>query len=269
MRLRSIALIPAHGAGLDEALASTADAIAFALTDTAVPVQELRRAAADGLARVAGVGKTGIVILNHPRTKLLRDDVDALSGPNLSAVFFPHAVDPQDVRDLAVLLREFELARGIEPGCTTVFPVIDTARGLIRCVEIVQAAPRVGGLVFDARAYAADVGARAEENGPRLAYARGALVAAARAFEKRPLVVSEPLQLPHLAQYGFAGVVLPDARAASLANAAFSPSAHASQLAQHQVDAYEAARSEGAWVARLGSQVVDAHTARKARQSLE
>lgn len=269
MRLRSIALIPAHGAGLEEALASAADAIAFTLTDTAVPVEDLRRAAADGLARVAEVGKTGVAILNHPRTKLLRDDVDALSGPNLSLVLLPHAVDPQDVRDLAVLLREFELARGLEPGCTTVFPVIDTARGLIRAVEIVQAAPRVGGLVLDARAYAADAGARGEENGPRLSYARGAVVAAARAFEKQPLVVAEPLQLPHLAQYGFAGVLLPDARAASLANAAFSPTAYTFGLAQQQVAAYDAARAEGAWVGRLGSQVVDAHTARKARQTLE
>ena len=269
MRLRTIAPIPAHGAGLEEALASAADAIAFTLTDSTVPVEDLRRAAVDGLARVAEVGKTGVAILNHPRTKFLRDDVDALSGPNLSVVLLPHTVDPQDIRDLAVLLREFELARGIEPGCTTVFPVIDTARGLIRCVEIVQAAPRVGGLVFDARAYAADAGARAEENGPRLAYARGAVVAAARAFEKQPLVVAEPLQLPHLAQYGFAGVLLPDARAASLANAAFSPPAHVAELAQRQVTAYETARADGAWVARLGSQVIDAHTARKARQILD
>ena len=269
MRLRSIALIPAHGAGLQEALASTTDAIAFTLTDTAVSIQDLRRSAVDGLSRVSQAGKTGVAVLNHPRTKLLRDDVDALTGPHLSAVFLPHTVDPQDVRDLAVLLREFELARGLEPGSVTVFPVIDTARGLIRAVEIVQAAPRVGGLVFDASAYAADVGARAEENGPRLAYARGAVVAAARAFEKRPLVISEPLQLPHLAQYGFAGVLLPDARASSLANAAFTQPPHSLLLAQRQVAAYDAARAEEAWVARLESHVVDAHTARKARQILE
>ncbi len=269
MLLRSIAFVPAHGAGLQEAIASTADAVAFTLADTAVSVQDLRRAASDGLARVAEVGKGGMAILNHPRTRLLRDDVDCLTSANLKAVFLPHSVDPQDVRDLAVLLREFELARGLEPGDIAIFPVIDTARGLVRAVEIVQAAPRVGGLVFDARAYAADCGARAEENGPRLAYARGAVVAAARAFEKRPLVVSEPLQLPHLAQYGFAGVLLPDARAASLANAAFSPPAHVLELAQRQAAAYDAARAEGAWVARLGAQVVDAHTARKARQILE
>lgn len=269
MLLRSIALLPAHGAGIEEALASTADAIAFTLADASVSVDDLRRAAGDGLARAADAGKAGIIIVNHPRTRLLREDIEALAGPHLRAVILPHTVDPQDVRDLAVLLREFELARGVEPGEIAVLPVIDTARGLIRAVEIVQAAPRVAGLVFDARAYAVDCGARAEESGPRLAHARGAVVAAARAFEKRPIVVSEPLQLPHLAQYGFAGVLLPDSRAASLANAAFTPAGHVIELARRQVAAYDAARGEGAWVARLGNQVVDAHIARKARQILE
>ncbi|MEO6398846.1 MAG: aldolase/citrate lyase family protein [Tepidiformaceae bacterium] len=269
MRLRSIAQVPSHGAGLEESITSVAEAVAFTLADSTVSIEELRRVALGGLARVAAADKQGIVIVNHPRTRLLRDDIQALTGPHLKAVILPHAVDPQDVRDLAVLLREFELASGIEPGAVAVLPVIDTARGLLRAVEIVQAAPRVGGLIFDSRAYAADVGARAEENGPRLAYARGAVIAAARGFEKLPIVSAEPLQLTHLAQYGFAGALLSDYRAAATANAAFTPLSHNVELSRRQVEAYESARSGEAWVARLGNQVVDAHTARKARQALE
>lgn len=262
-------MIPTHGAGLDEALASGADAIAFTLAESSAPVQDLRRAAAEGLARVAEAGKQGLVVVNHPRTQLLRDDIDAILGPNLAAVLLPHAVDPQDVRDLAVALREFELHREIEPGSVAAFPVIDTARGVLRAAEIVHAAPRVGGLVFDSAAYAHDIGARLEEDGPRLAFARGAVVAAARAFEKRPLVGAEPLQLLHLAQYGFAGALLADSRAAGSANAAFTPTSAQQERASQQVAAYDGARGEGAWVARLGNQVIDAHTARKARQVLE
>lgn len=269
MPLRSIVVIPAHRAGLDEALVSAADAVAFTLTDTFVPLAELRRLASVGLARVAEAGKVGLAIVNHPRTRLLHDDVHALVGSHLGGVILPHSVDPQDVRDLAVALRELELRHGIEPGEIAAYPVIDTARGLLRAAEIVHAAPRVAGLVFDSRAYAQDVGARQEEQGPRLSYARGAVVAAARAFEKRPLVAAEPLQIASLAQHGFAGAVLTDARAVPQANAAFTPSAVAVELAGRQVEVYDAARGEGAWVARLGSQVVDAHTARKARQVLE
>lgn len=269
MPLRSIVVIPAHGAGLDEALVSSADGVAFTLTDTSVSLAELRRLASLGLARVAEAGKTGLAIVNHPRTQLLRDDVHALVGSHLKGVILPHSVDPQDIRDLAVALRELELRHGIEPGEIAAYPVIDTARGLLRAAEIVHAAPRVAGLVFDSRAYAQDVGARQEETGPRLSYARGAVVAAARAFEKRPLVAAEPLQIASLAQYGFAGALLSDARAVPQVNAAFTPAAAVMDVAKQQTEAYDAARTEGAWVARLGKQVVDAHSARKARQVLE
>ena len=269
MPLRSIVLIPAHGAGLDEALASAADAIAFTLAGTTVAVAELRRLACDGLARVTAAGKSGFAIVNHPRTQMLRDDAAALVGPNLRGVLLPHAVDPQDVRDLAVVLREFELQRGMEPGDIAAFPIIDTARGVLRAEEIVHAAPRVGGLVFDSASYARDIGARQEEHGPRLSFARGAVVAASRAFEKRPLVAAGSLQSSHLAQYGFAGAVIVDARTVAQVNAAFTPSSAALEVARAQAQAYDEARTRGAWVASLGPQVVDAHTARKARQSLE
>ena len=95
--------------------------------------------------------KVVIVALNPPRTKLIRDDTDAVRTKDGKALVLHHAVEPQDVRDTAVLLREFELNRDIEPGDTQIFPVVDTARGLMRAGDIASAAPRVGGLVFHSR----------------------------------------------------------------------------------------------------------------------
>lgn len=269
MALRSIVAIPVSGAGVDEALASAADGLLLTLADDSRPVGALRLEAAAALARISEAGKSGMVIVNHPRTQLLRDDLDAIVGPQLKAVILPHALEPQDVRDMAVLLREFELNRGIEPGDIAVFPMMDTARGLLRAAEIAQAAPRVGGLVFGPYGYARDVGARHEQRGPRLSYARGAVVAASRAFDQRPLVVADGLELLHLAQYGFAGAILPDARGVVAANLAFTPPAPALERARSHVTAYDAARGEGAWVARSGGEIVDSHAARKARRLLE
>lgn len=269
MGLRSIVAIPVDGSGLEEALASAADAVLLTLADESRPVGALRLAASAALARVADAGKSGMVIVNHPRTQLLRDDLDAVVSPHLTAVVLAHALEPQDVRDLAVLLREFELNRGIEPGEIAAFPMIDTARGLLRAGDIAQAAPRVGGLVFGSYGYARDTGARHEQRGPRLSYARGAVVAASRAFDQRPLVVADGLELLSLAQYGFAGAILPDARGVMAANAAFAPPAAAVERARAHVAAYDAARGEGAWVARVGAEIVDSHAARKARRLLE
>ncbi len=266
MRLRSIVRISPDTPGIEEALASPADAILWTVADPSRPAGDLRNDARAGIGRAAEAGKSTLVAVNHPRTRMLRDDIEGVVMPGLSAVFLTHAVEPQDVRDVAVLLREFETARGIEPGTVAVFPVIDSARGLMRAGEIAAAAPRVGGLVFASAAYARDIGARDEQSGPRLAFARGAVVAAARAIDGQPLVDSGPLQLRELAQYGFSGAIVANGPAAGLANAAFTPTAAALERAQAEISAYDAARAEGAWVARLGGEVVDASVARRARQ---
>jgi len=269
MRIRSTILIPASGEGLDEALASEADAIALTLNDARKAVGTLRSAATVALPRIRAAGKLAVAIVNHPRTELLRDDLDALVTPDLSAVFLPHASEPQDVRDLAVLLREFEYTRGIEPGTVAAFPVIDSAVGLLRAVEIAGAAPRVGGLVFDAAGYAEDIHARHEEHGPRLAYARGLVVAAARAHGGLPLTRVSGLDLLIQAHTGFAGAVLPDGRAAGAANSVFAPIPTTVERLQAEAKAYEAAHADGATVARLGLRVVDSPRARSALQRLD
>lgn len=266
MRLRTTLAVPADGARLDEALASAADAIAVTLNGDDFPVAGLRRAALDALPRIRASGKLAFVVVNHPRTRLLRDDLDAVVTTDLSGVVLPFAVEPQDVRDLAVLLREFEYGRGIEPGAVMAFPAIDTARGLLRAGEIAQAAPRVAGLIFDSHRYARDVGARDEEEGPRLAYARGAVVAAARAHSLTPLVACEGMAVRVLAQYGFGGAVFADVAHVAVANVAFTPGATARERAEAHLAAYETARAAGDWVATHRGEVVDRGKARKAEQ---
>ena len=270
MRLRSIVRVGPGGALLDAALASAADGVLLTVADSlAGDAHALRTAAREAIPRIADAGKAALVTVNHPRTRMLRDDVDAIVMPGLAGVFLVHAVTPQDVRDLAALLREFEIGRGVEPGTVRAFPVIDGARGLVRAFEIADAAPRVAGVVFASDAYVEDIGARAEESGPRLAYARGAVVAAARAVDALPLVQASAMQLRDLAHYGFAGAILADEASVTLANPAFTPTAAALERSAIAAAAYDGARAEGAWVARSGETVIDASRARRARQVSE
>lgn len=269
MRLRSIVSIPASGEGFAGALESQADAVLLTLADDVLPVEELRSRAMEAVTRIAETGKAALVTVNHPRTRFTRDDIDAVLSGAVKGVLIPHAHEPQDVRDLAVLLREFELKRGIEPGDTALFPVIDTARGLMRAGDIAGAAPRVDGLVFHSRHYAHDIGARDEQRGDRLAYARGKVVATARAIGGQPLIVADGMESQYLAQYGFAGVVTREVRNVPAANAAFTP--HDEIRSQHQqaLERFEQARIEGMWVARHGERVVDSAAARRARRFVE
>ena len=269
MTLRSIVRIGSAGEGLSEALASEADAILLTTATDARPAASLRNTAREAMHAASEAGKQAFVLVNHPRTQLLRDDLDMLTAPELAGVFLNHTVEPQDLRDSAVLLREFELARDIEPGAVAVYAMVDSARALVRAGDLMHATSRVAGLVFESDGYARDVGARAEESGPRLAYARGAVVAAARAADGLPLVTAGPLGARELAQYGFAAAILPDCAGVAQVNMAFSAGQAAKERAERHVQRYEAARAEGLWVARDGADVVDASSARRARQVLD
>ncbi|MGE0599365.1 MAG: aldolase/citrate lyase family protein [Dehalococcoidia bacterium] len=269
MRLRSILSIPAGGAGLSEALESQADAVLLTLADDILPVADLRTAAIEATKQATEAGKTVLIAVNHPRTKMLRDDIEAVLSPSVKAIVLHHATEPQDIRDTAVLLREFELKRDIEPGDTEIFPVIDTARGLVRSADIAAAAPRVGGLVFHSRNYAHDVGARDEQRGDRLAYARGQVVAVSRAYGGQPLVVADGLESQYLSQYGFAGVILRETRNVPAANAAFTPYDEIRNQHQQALERFEQARIAGALVARHGDRIVDSAAARRARRVVE
>ncbi len=267
MRLRSI-LRARPGDSLDAALEADANAILLSLTDETQPIEALRAAAAEAIERVAEAGKTPLVAVNHPRTQLTRGDLDAITGPRLAAILLPHCTEPQDVRDTAVILREFEHTRDIEPGQVALFPVIDTARGLLRAAESLAAAPRTAGLVLTSEPFARDIGARYEESGPRLAHARGSVVAAAAAHETVALIDGSSLELRDMANYGFAGAVLDDARLVTVANDVFSPTDTVVKRARADIEAYES-RDEGAWVARRDGMVVDAPRARQARRTLD
>jgi citrate lyase subunit beta/citryl-CoA lyase len=269
VRLRSVVTVRAGESPAADLLASEADALLLHVAEAGRPVGALRLAAAEAMSAAADARKLVLLLVNHPRTRLLRDDLDALVAPACTAVLIHHTSEPQDVRDAAVLLREFEYQRDIEPGAIALFPVIDQARGLARIHEIAAAAPRVGGIVFDADGYARDIGARAEEQGPRLAFARGLAVAAARAVDGLPLVSGAHLELRHHAQYGFAGAIVSDLASVALANTSFTPTEAQVARARELRDAYAAARAEGLVVGRAGNELADAPAARKARQVLE
>ena len=243
-------LVLAGPADLDEALGSTCDAIVIDLADERIDDIGRRSWTRDACEKAHESEKRAVVRINHPKSPHARRDLNGVATEHLDAVILPHATEPQDVRDLGVLLREFEHTRDIEPGRVAVFPTIDTARGLLRAHDIATAVPRVEGLVFDGARYARDVGARSEEVGHRLSYARGALVAAARAAGGLPLVASEGTEFRQLSHYGFAGVLLSSAKAAVTAAAAFAPSAGDLKHAEGTVAAFDAARADGDQIGR-------------------
>ena len=250
------------------AISAQPDAILISLTQSEVDIKIQRERAELVLSATSKAGIYTIGVPNHPRTGLLRSDLNAIVSNDLKAIFLPDIGEPQDIRDAAVLLREFELARGFEPGTISLFPIIRSARALLRAFEIVSAAPRVGGLILDIDGYAHDVRARFEQRGSRLAWARGNAVAVARALIKLPIVKGDDLELRELANTGFEGVIFEDPKMVTAVNDVFTPTDTEIEDA-HAVRRAFTVKDENALVARLGGSFIDEYKARKAEQIID
>src|SRR5690554_5162996 len=98
--LRTVIVAGGSAGEADAALDSAADAVAVDLAGPA-DVEAARKAAASTIGRAAEAGKPALAIVNHPRTRLLRDDIDAVVSSGLRAVII-NCLEPQDVRDTAV-----------------------------------------------------------------------------------------------------------------------------------------------------------------------
>jgi citrate lyase beta subunit len=203
------------------ALASPAEAVLLDLARC--PGEEARREAGYVISgRPAGRVWALINRLDGPGGE---DDCAALVGPGLAGVFLPDARGPQDIRDLGVVLRQREMAAGIEPGAVLAVPVVQSARGILRLADIAEASPRLAGLAIDRGALARDLSGGVEGFGAK--YAAGELAVVARAFKLAAVeasACSEGKQASDLAKVrndGYGAAVVASAEEASLVNHLF------------------------------------------------
>jgi len=182
--LRSLLFVPAGDARKTErALASAADAVILDLEDALAGDQKAgaRQAAGEVVARAGGAMKV-VVRVNAIETELTRDDVQAVVRQGLTAVVLPKVRAPQDLRDLDVLLREAETARGVRPGAVAVIPLIESARALLRCEEIARATDRAIALALGGEDLSLELGVERTADGAALAHARGVIATVAAAY---------------------------------------------------------------------------------------
>lgn len=280
--LRSLMFVPGNREDmLAKAASVPADAIVIDLEDGVPPNEKphARATAADAIATLAAAGRSVHVRVNGLRTGLTRDDLAALVRPELAAVHLPKVEAAQDLRDLDVLLREQELARGIRPGTVRSIALIETARGVLRCDDICRASDRLVALALGAEDLSRDLGVPRPVGEPgahdALSFARATLVYTARAY--RLLAVDTPY--PHVRDD--AGLI----REANLAralgmngkyaihpaqieplNRVFSPSPEEVAEARRIIAAYEAAAARGLGAVSVDGRMVDEPIVRAARE---
>ncbi|TAK64057.1 MAG: CoA ester lyase [Dehalococcoidia bacterium] len=278
-QLRTLLFVPGNRERMFErAAGARADALILDLED-AVPAAEKRaarklvRAAAPALAKA---GQLVFVRLNGIDSGQTRDDVMAVVRKGLTGVVLPKVEQPQDLRDLDVLLREAETAHRVRPGDVRTIVIVETPRGLLRCEEIARASDRVDALAAGGEDYSAALGV--PRSPAALAQLRYTVVQVAAAYGKQaidtPYVDVKDAgglaaETAFVKSIGFKGKLVIHPGQVAAVNRIFSPNRDEVAEARRIIAAAEAGEAAGRGAVSVDGRMVDAPVVERARGVLE
>ena len=179
---------------MTKALESGADAVLLDLEDS-VPLASKAEARSlvakviDGVA-AAGTGRDGPAIFvrtNAAATGLLDDDLAAIVRPGLEAIFIPKVESVSEVQNAASTLERLESAQGIKTGTVEIVLMIESALGVYRCFDLINASPRVASTCIGGAQdgdLQTDLGCSWSVEGTELFYARSKVLLDTRAAGK-------------------------------------------------------------------------------------
>ena len=274
---RSLLFVPGNRERmLARAGAAGADAIVVDLED-AVPAgekREARKLLRVELPRLIATGLPMFVRVNDVHSRLTRDDLLAVARPGLRGVVHPKTSEPQDLRDLDVLLREAEVKNGVRPGDIATIPLIESPRGVLQCEAIADATDRVIALSIGAEDYATELGVPRDAGATAIAHLRYVTVTVAAA---RGLFA---IDTPHANFKDASGLEAETARARAMGfkgkyaihpdqvaaiNKLMSPSRDEVAYARRVIAAAEAAAAKRRGATSIDGRMIDAPVVERAR----
>ena len=281
MVLRSLLFVPGNNMRMiNKAKTLAADGIVFDLEDSVpLPDKEAARIMVrDNVSAVKSGGAYTLVRINDLSTGLTAEDVKVVAVRDMDGITLPKAEAKSDILALGDMLTEAEKTHGLEPGSFKVFPLIETAKGVVNAYEIASASERVIGLGFGAGDYCRDLGMRVSSVSPEqteLLFARSQTVICSRAAGVQALdtvffgVLSDLDSFEKEAmlalKLGFKGKSLIHPSQIEIANRIFSPSPEEVDYAGKVVEAFEQAQAKGMGAVSLEGKMIDYMTYRQAK----
>jgi citrate lyase beta subunit len=210
-----------------------------------------------------------LVRINSAASGLDMEDLQVLFAQPLTpdGLVLPKVESAAEVERIGAILGGKEHQYGWPICVIKLIVQIESAIGLVKIHEIVRASPRIQAVIFGAEDYAASVGAQRTAEGNEVAYARGAVVAHAAAYDLQAIDMvyvnfRDPeglaAEAAQGAQMGFAGKQIIHPSQVGPVQAAFTPSmeevTHARRVVEAAVEHAQAGR--GAFA--LDGKMVDA-----------
>ena len=189
--LRTMMFVPGHIEKLlYKASESEADALVFDLEDSCKPDSN-KDVARKIIKEMVGTGifeKFQVFVRINPRsTGFLFKDVSELTIKGIDGFLYPVAKSRGDIIFFSNLLTEIELFKGFEPGLFKIFPVIETAGGVLNGREICAASDRVVALGFGSEDFTTDLQGIRDKEGNSIFSPRAMIALAARAESVIPI----------------------------------------------------------------------------------
>ncbi len=263
---RSWLFVPALRAPewLPKAIATGADAIIVDLEDATAPDEKDRaREVVRGLS-LGGERPWIFVRVNPSPDERFLADVAAAVAAQASGIVLPKGSRPHDVRR-------------VPADVPAVLVQIETARGVLRALDLAEADPRVIGLGFGGEDLSADLGVTRTREIGEFATAR-ALVGLAAAAAGVSAVDTPWFDLGDAAgagrearaarQHGFSGKFVIHPSHVAAVNEAFTPTDEETTSARCIIEAFDAAVAAGSGIAKLDGRMIDMPVVVSARRVL-
>ena len=259
-----------------KAIGTGTDAVIVDLEDATAPADRAKAREVVRALAIAPREYPAIFVRVNATTNDLEADIAAAVAAHADGVIIPKVDVPDDILKATKLLAAAEaFARRAQP--LALIPMIESARAVLRALDIADADPRVAGLAFGAGDLAAGVGMTRSRDGAEIAQARGFIALAAAAagvgsFDTPFLDIEDlaglRLEADEVQRLGFSGKLVIHPSHVVTVNDAFAPSVEQVAVARGIVEAFERALADGTGVSRYKGRMIDSPDAAQARRVL-
>ena len=218
-----------------------------------------------------------LVRINALDTPWFQDDLREILPALPDGVRLPKADTAEVVERLDTALTEWEEELGVEIGRFRILPSIESALGVIHCIEIAEASTRLLGLAFGAEDYTASMEIERSKGGEELMNARARVVWAAKAAGVQAIdsIFADVTDMDGLRRetelvkaLGYTGKSLVNPRQIEVVHDVFAPKAEEVAYALEVIEAIQRAREMGTGVISLKGKMVDAPVVKRAFRTL-
>ena len=234
---------------------------------------QARKVVAAYIETLSQQGKPVIPRLNSLDTGLFQMDLEAVAQAGIYGISVGKINSEKDIMLISEAIEEQESKKGIQRGSIKLIPWIETAKGLLRCYEILTADQRIIAAAFGAEDFTNDMGIERRTDSNETIYARNQVTISARAANVLALDTpyfgfKDPEGLIVSAQdaksIGFKGKFAIHPSQIQIINKCFSPSDSEIKHAKAIIKIFEESKAKGRGSTSLNGQVVDVPVVKRA-----